>query len=594
MEAKTTIPERIEALRAFMQRQGVQAFIIPSTDPHLSEYVTPHWKSREWISGFTGSAGTVVVTATEAGLWTDSRYFLQAETQLQGSGILLYKEKLPETPTIPAFLKARLQPNDMVGIDPKAYPATAAEQLIAELATGQISIRRTLDPMDTIWTDRPPIPETPVFIHDLKYAGERCAEKLTRIRQAMAQQKARALLLSALDEIAWTLNLRGSDVACNPVVISYLLVTTTEAHYFILPQKLTPEVARYLEEEGVTVHPYDKLTYYLDHNLPLHLLLNPAQTNYDLFYFMPSICLIPGESPVTLMKAIRNPTEIAGLHNALVRDGVALVKFQRWLEEAVPQGGVTEMSADRMLTSLRAEQPLFMGISFETIVGYREHGAIVHYTATPETDATLRPEGFLLIDSGAQYMDGTTDITRTIALGALTDEEKLDYTLVLRGHIDLAMAQFPAGTRGIQLDILARQPMWMHRKNYLHGTGHGVGHFLNVHEGPQAIRMEGNMVPLQPGMLTSDEPGIYHAGSHGIRTENLLLTVDAGEGDFGNYLQFETVTLCPICKKGIRKELMTQPEIEWLNNYHRTVYNKLAPHLNKAEQTWLKEKTSEL
>ncbi|MDR0894307.1 MAG: aminopeptidase P family protein [Prevotellaceae bacterium] len=589
-----SIPLRIEALRAFMQTIGIQAFIIPSADPHLSEYVTPHWKSREWISGFTGSAGTVVVTATEAGLWTDSRYFLQAETQLQGSGITLYKEKLPDTPTITAFLKARLRPDDTVGIDGMMFAAATVKQLAEELTVGSIRILSTPDPMDTIWIDRPPLPDTPVFVYDVKYAGQTCSEKIARIRAELKKRHANSLLLSALDEIAWTLNLRGSDVACNPVVISYLLITDTEVHYFIRLQKLTTEVAQYLQEMGVTVHHYDDLTAYLSDHLPDALLLNPAQTSYTIYRTIPSGYIVEGESPVALLKAVRNDTEIAGLHAAMLRDGIALVKFLRWLEQAVPTGEVTEMSADRKLCALRAEQPLFMGISFETIAGYQAHGAIVHYTATPNTDATLRPEGFLLIDSGAQYLDGTTDITRTIALGELTDEEKLDYTLVLRGHIDLAMAYFPAGTRGIQLDILARQPMWKRRKNYLHGTGHGVGHFLNVHEGPQTIRMEGNMIALLPGMLVSDEPGIYQEGSHGIRTENLLLAVPAGEGSFGNYLRFEAVTLCPICTKGVLKEMMTDEEIAWLNDYHHTVYEKLAPHLNKEEQIWLENKCTPL
>ncbi|MDR1003603.1 MAG: aminopeptidase P family protein [Prevotellaceae bacterium] len=588
------IPARIESLRTFMRTEGIQAFIIPSTDPHLSEYVTPHWRSREWISGFTGSAGTAVVTLSEAGLWTDSRYFLQAEAQLQGSGIVLYKEKMPETPSIPAFLKAHLHPGDTVGIDGAVFASTVAKQLDCELADADIRLCPVGDPMETIWTDRPALPDTPAFVYDVKYAGQTCVEKIASLREALKTHSADALFLSALDEIAWTLNLRGSDVECNPVVICYLLVTTTGVHCFIRPQKLTPEVSGYLKESGITVHPYDSTITYLRDNLPDAVLFNPAQTNYAVYGAIPPANRVEDSSPVAPMKAVRNDTEVAGLHAAMLRDGIALVKFQRWLEQAVPAGNETEMSADRKLCALRAEQPLFMGTSFETIAGYQAHGAIVHYTATPETDAPLRPKGYLLIDSGAQYMDGTTDITRTIALGELSDEEKLDYTLVLRGHIDLAMAHFPVGTCGIQLDILARQPMWKHRKNYLHGTGHGVGHFLNVHEGPQAVRMEGNMVALKPGMLISDEPGIYREGSHGIRTENLLLTVPAGEGSFGNYLKFETVTLCPICKQGILKELMTEEEIAWLNNYHRTVYDKLAPHLNNEEQTWLREKTSEL
>lgn len=586
----STINNRIAALRAHIAQEQIQAFIIPSTDPHLSEYVAPHWQSREWISGFTGSAGTVVVTAKDAGLWTDSRYFLQAARQLEGTCITLYKEMLPETPNIPEFLSAHLQEGDCVGIDGKMFSAEEVEHLQKELKKSGICIKSIADPMQLLWTDRPAMPLAPAFVYDTKYAGMSFTEKLPAVRQAMEAAGADSLLLSALDEIAWLLNIRGNDVHCNPVVVSYLLIEKDKVNYFVQPQKVTPELAEYFSANGISVHPYEEIGHYLNSFNAHSILMNPAKTNYAIYSAIrPGCLIINGASPVALLKAIRNKLEIAGIHAAMQRDGVALVKFLKWLDEAVPAGKETEISVDKKLHTFRAAQPLYMGESFDTIAGYKEHGAIVHYEATPETDVTLKPEGFLLLDSGAQYLDGTTDITRTIALGPLTEEEKTDYTLILKGHIALAMAVFPEGTRGAQLDVLARMPIWKERMNYLHGTGHGVGHFLNVHEGPQSIRMNENPVALQPGMVTSNEPGVYKAGSHGIRTENLVLTVPAGEGMFGKYLKFETLTLCPICRKGIIKELLTAEEIGWLNDYHRTVYEKLSPDLNNDEREWLKE-----
>ena len=586
-----TIPKRIQSLRTWMEQVGIDAFIIPSTDPHLSEYVAPHWQSREWISGFTGSAGTVVITQEEAGLWTDSRYFLQAARQLKGTGIDLYKEMLPETPSIPTFLSARLKRGQTVGIDGRVFATDAARSLLQELSPRGISLISTGDPMEQIWTDRPEMPLGTAFIHETKYAGRSCAEKLTTIRAEMRKAGADNLLLSALDEIAWTLNLRGNDVHCNPVIVSYLLIGQEDAHYFINSRKVTPEVAAHLYEAGVSLHTYQEIDSYLTQQLlPGSLLLEPGKTNYAVRSALPAHCrVIETASPVALLKAVRNEQEITGLRQAMRRDGVALVKFLKWLEEAVPQGKETEISIDKKLHELRAAQPLYMGESFDTIAGYGAHAAIVHYEATPETDIPLQPRGFLLLDSGAQYLDGTTDITRTIALGPLTDEEKTDYTLILKGHIDLAMAVFPEGTRGAQLDVLARMPIWQHRMNFLHGTGHGVGHFLNVHEGPQSIRMNENPVTLRAGMLTSNEPGVYKAGSHGVRTENLVLTVPAGEGLFGRYLKFETVTLCPICTRGIIRDMLTDAEIDWLNQYHRTVYEQLAPSLDEDERLWLEK-----
>ena len=590
-----TVKERIRALRMMLKSEAISAFIIPSTDPHLSEYVASYWKTREWISGFTGSAGTIVILKDKAGLWTDSRYFLQAAQQLEGTDITLYKEMLPETPTIIEFICQNLLPGETVGIDGKMFSANQVEQMKQKLETANVHLKDYGDLPGKIWNNRPDMPDAPAFIYDLKYAGKSCEEKIASIRTEIQKQGTDGLFISALDEIAWTLNLRGSDVHCNPVIISYLLITQNNITFFVSPQKITEEIKNYLEEQQVSIQPYSETEDYLRKLNIKSISLNPNQTNYAIYSAINPACRINHcNSPITLLKAIRNEQEIAGIHAAMRRDGIALVRFLKWLEEAVVSEKETELNIDQKLHEYRAAQTLYMGESFDTIAGYREHAAIVHYSATPDTNAILYPKGFLLIDSGAQYLDGTTDITRTIALGKLTEEEKTDYTLILKGHIALAMAVFPAGTRGAQLDVLARMPIWQRRMNFLHGTGHGVGHFLNVHEGPQSIRMNENPVTLQLGMLTSNEPGVYKAGSHGIRTENLVLVVPAGEGMFGNYLQFETVTLCPICKKGIIKELLTSEEINWLNQYHQTVYEKLSPSLNKEEQAWLKEATNQL
>lgn len=589
---KQSIKERIHALRMTFRPNNIKAFIIPSTDPHLSEYVAPYWMSREWISGFTGSAGTAVILMDKAGLWTDSRYFLQAEKELEGSGITLYKEMLPETPSITKFLCQNLKPGESVSIDGKMFSVQQVEQMKEDLAPYQLQVNLFGDPLKNIWKDRPSMPDAPAFIYDVKYAGKSCGEKVAAIRTELKKKGIFALFLSSLDEIAWTLNLRGSDVHCNPVIVSYLLVTQDEVVYFISPEKITQEVNEYLQEQQVSLRKYDEAESFLNSFTGENILIDPKKTNYAIYSAINPACkVVRGESPVTLLKAIRNEQEIAGIHHAMQRDGVALVKFLKWLEASVLSGKETELSVDRKLHEFRAAQPLYMGESFDTIAGYKEHGAIVHYSATEESDVTLQSKGFLLLDSGAQYLDGTTDITRTIALGELTEEEKTDYTLILKGHIALAMAKFPAGTRGAQLDVLARMPIWSHGMNFLHGTGHGVGHFLNVHEGPQSIRMNENPIVLQPGMVTSNEPGVYKAGSHGIRTENLTLVCKDKEGMFGEYFKFETITLCPICKKGIIKEMLTAEEVKWFNDYHQTVYKKLSPSLNEEEKKWLLEAT---
>lgn len=584
------ICNRIEALRDVMRREGIDAFIFPSTDPHNGEYVPAHWEGRKWISGFNGSAGTAVVTMTDAALWTDSRYFIAAEEQLRGTGFRLMKERVDGTPSITRWLGMKLATvqSPTVGVDGTVNSASSVASLITELrAEGGITVRTNFDPLALIWTDRPPVPQDKVSIHPLEYAGEPCHDKMARIRQQLKSMHAYGMLVSALDDIAWTLNLRGTDVHCNPVFVSYLLIDTKSATLFVDRAKLTPEVEAYLEAEGVAVAGYADVRRGLERYGEYNILMDDNETCYTLFN-IPQCQKVVAPSPIPAMKAVKNPTEIEGFRRAMLRDGVALVKFMRWLRPAVEAGGQTEMSVDAKLTALRAAQELYRGLSFDTIAAYREHGAIVHYEATPETDAELRPEGLILIDSGAQYLDGTTDITRTVALGPVTDEERLVYTLVLKGHIQLELCKFPRGASGTQLDALARKDMWAYGYNYLHGTGHGVGSYLNVHEGPHQIRMEYKPAPLVEGMTVTDEPGIYLPGRFGVRTENTLLVVSYRETGFGRFLQFEPLTLCPIDTAPVITDMLTGDEKAWLNAYHRTVFDRIAPLLDdEADRQWL-------
>lgn len=584
------ICNRIEALRDVMRREGIDAFIFPSTDPHNGEYVPAHWEGRKWISGFNGSAGTAVVTMTDAALWTDSRYFIAAEEQLRGTGFRLMKERVEGTPSITRWLGMKLATvqSPTVGVDGTVNSASSVASLIIELrAEGGITVRTNFDPLALIWTDRPPVPQDKVSIHPLEYAGEPCHDKMARIRQQLKSMHAYGMLVSALDDIAWTLNLRGTDVHCNPVFVSYLLIDTKSATLFVDRAKLTPEVEAYLEAEGVAVAGYADVRRGLERYGEYNILMDDNETCYTLFN-IPQCQKVVAPSPIPAMKAVKNPTEIEGFRRAMLRDGVALVKFMRWLRPAVEAGGQTEMSVDAKLTALRAAQELYRGLSFDTIAAYREHGAIVHYEATPETDAELRPEGLILIDSGAQYLDGTTDITRTVALGPVTDEERLVYTLVLKGHIQLELCKFPRGASGTQLDALARKDMWAYGYNYLHGTGHGVGSYLNVHEGPHQIRMEYKPAPLVEGMTVTDEPGIYLPGRFGVRTENTLLVVPYRETGFGRFLQFEPLTLCPIDTAPVITDMLTGDEKAWLNAYHRTVFDRIAPLLDdEADRQWL-------
>ncbi|MCR5471075.1 MAG: aminopeptidase P family protein [Prevotella sp.] len=583
------INQRIAALREVMQREHLSAFVFPSTDPHQGEYVPDHWKGREYVSGFNGSAGTLVVTMSSAALWTDSRYFLAAEEQLKGTEILLMKLKIEGTPTIAEWIGQECGAGAEVGVDGMVNSASAVKMLIADLRRqGGITLRTNLDPLAVIWKNRPPIPENPVEVYPLTYAGEAAHEKIARIRQALRRQHADGMLMSALDDIAWTLNLRGSDVHCNPVFVSYLLISSKCVTLYINKVKLSPDVMTYLKAEGVEVAPYEDVKNGLKDYFEYNILLDPEEVNYTLYKAVTRE-IVEEESPVKRMKTIKNPIEIAGFKSAMLKDGIAMVKFLRWLKPAVESGGQSEISVDEKLTSLRAERPLYRDISFDTIAGYQTHGAIVHYEATPETDMALKPEGFLLLDSGAQYLDGTTDITRTIALGPLTEEQKKIYTLVLKGHIQVELCKFPSGTSGTQIDILAREAMWREGLNYLHGTGHGVGTYLNVHEGPHQIRMEYKAAPFVEGMTVTDEPGIYLAGRFGVRIENTLLITPYKETEFGKFLQFESLTLCPIDKSPVIKEMLLQEEIEWLNSYHQRVFDTLSPHLDAEDTEWLRE-----
>ena len=575
-----------------MQREHLSAFIFPSTDAHQSEYVADHWKGREWISGFNGSAGTVVVTMKSAALWTDSRYFLAAADQLKGTEFQLMKLKIEGTPTIAEWLGQELSdvPSPEVGIDGMVSAAAEVEDLVQQLRhQGGITLRTNLDPLRSIWADRPPIPAAKVEIQPLELAGEDTASKLRRIRQELhLQHHADGMLVSALDDIAWTLNLRGTDVHCTPVFVSYLLISSTTATLYINKEKLTPEVTDYLKANHIDVDDYRNVGKGLKDYFEQTILMDPNETSYVLMKAATRE-VVRDASPIPAMKIVKNEAEIRGYRQAMLRDGVAMVKFLKWLDES--DEPKTEVSIDRKLTSLRAEQPRYRDLSFDTIAGYGPHGAIVHYEATEETDVPLKPEGLLLLDSGAQYQDGTTDITRTIALGPLTDEQRHVYTLVLKGHIALSNAIFPNRTAGTQLDVLARQFMWREGMNYLHGTGHGVGSYLSVHEGPHQFRMEWKPQPLIAGMTITVEPGIYLAGRFGVRIENTMLIVPALESEFGSYLKLEPLTLCPIDLRPVCREQLTDEERQWLNDYHQTVYDRLSPLLESEERQWLRAAT---
>ena len=598
-----TILSRLASLREVMRCEKLDAFVFPSTDPHHSEYTPDRWKGREWISGFNGSAGTAVVTMDDAALWTDSRYFLAAEQQLEGTSFQLMRLKIKGTPSIAQWLGEKLKDgNAQVGVDGMCNNVTSVKDLVRDLRRqGGITVRTNFDPLNEIWKDRPSIPENKIEVHPMKYAGETTLSKIGRVRTALRDKGADGMLVSALDDIAWVLNLRGSDVHCNPVFVAYLLLSSHEATLFVDKAKLTPEVEDYLESQDVKVAAYEKVGEALEKYFEFNILLDPEETSYTLYNIIASTDskayakeIVASASPIPAMKAVKNDAEIAGYRNAMLRDGVAMVKFLKWLKPAVEAGGQTEISIDRQLTAFRAEQPLFRGISFDTIAGYNAHGAIVHYEATAYTDIPLEPNGLLLLDSGAQYEDGTTDITRTIALGPVTDEMRRVYTLVLKGHIQLELAKFPDEASGTQLDALAREAMWREGMNFLHGTGHGVGSYLNVHEGPHQIRMEYMPAPLKAGMTVTDEPGLYLEGKFGVRHENTLLIQPYMSTAFGEFLQMESLTLCPFDTVPIIKEMLLPEEVDWLNQYHRHVFDVLAPHLDEEERSWLENATKEI
>ncbi|MBW4728343.1 aminopeptidase P family protein [Prevotella melaninogenica] len=589
-----TINERVGRLRSWMKENGFTAFVFPSSDPHNSEYVADHWKSREWISGFSGSAGTAVVTLEHAALWTDSRYFIAAEKELNGTGFQLMKLRMEGTPSVSEWLASELSTYEkaVVGQDGNVNSFAEVAAMEQELATkGNITVQTDADPMAELWTDRPVIPDNMVSLHPLEYSGESTSSKVSRVRKQLLDCGADGLLVTALDEIAWVLNLRGSDVHCNPVFVSYLLISPENITLYINNVKLPDDVKAYLMSEHIDVQAYESVVEGLRLYVGKSLLVDMSSTNYSLATAVSFEKVCSGVSPIASMKAVKNKVEQDGFRAAMLRDGVAVVKFLAWLKSAVEAGGQTEISLDERLTALRAEQPKFKGISFDTIVGYEAHGAIVHYEATPETDIPVQPHGLVLIDSGAQYLDGTTDITRTIALGELSEEQCRVYTLVLKGHIQLDMCRFPAGACGSQIDALARAPMWREGYNYMHGTGHGVGSYLNVHEGPHQIRMEWRPTPLQAGMTVTNEPGIYLEGKFGVRIENTLLIVPAESTAFGDFLKFETLTLAPIDTAPIVLEMLSTEEREWLNNYHRRVYERLSPYLEGNEKEWLRKAT---
>lgn len=593
---KEMIENRIERLRELMEREKIDAFIIPSSDAHNGEYIADHWKSREWISGFTGSAGTAVVTMKSAALWTDSRYFLQAEEQLDGTEYQLMRLRMEGTPSITEWLGAELAEKSgaTVAIDGSTSTYNTVQAMTMALRKqGGITLRTNLDPMSRIWTDRPALPQKPIRKQPMEWAGTTAADKLTAIRRRLAAVHADGLLVSALDDIAWTLNLRGADIECNPVFIAYLLIASRGATLFTECSRVSDEVKEYLNDNGVELRPYNKIGEGLAQYFEYSILMDGNETAALMPRYVPSRTqVIYAPSPIPLMKAVKNEAETAGFRRAMVSDGVAMVRLLKWIKPAVAKGGVTEMGVDDKLTALRSEDPAYVEKSFETIAAYESHGAIVHYEPTADSDVELHPEGLLLLDCGAQYDCGTTDITRTIPLGPVSEEQRLVYTLVLKAHIRLEMAQFPAGANGTQIDAIARSVLWSRGYNYLHGTGHGVGAHLCVHEGPQQIRMEYVPTALKAGMTITDEPGVYLAGRFGVRIENVLLIVGGDSTECGNFLRMEPLTLCPIDTTVIDRWLLDDYEVEWLNDYHRRVYEELAPHLADDERQWLAEATA--
>lgn len=588
----TQINERLSALRQTMKEAGASACIIPGTDPHASEYIADFWKEREWISGFDGSAGTVALTLDKAGLWTDSRYFLQGADQLRGTDFQLMKQGEPETLEIIPWLASELKKGDKVAVNAEMFSVNAFAGMKTQLAMSGIELV-SIDLLKKVWTDRPELPKNPFFVFDEKYTGKSVVEKINELLAEMKKLHADVFVMSALDDIAWLFNIRGNDVDYNPVVIAYALIDEDSAQLFIAPEKINDKTKQYLDDNNIVVKDYFEIQNELGKIAKTKaVLVDGGKFNQSLFEAIPAECTKrTAMSPVFKLKAVKNKVEMNGVRKAMIKDGVAMTRFFMWLEKNLGKEKLTEISISNKLRSFREDQSGFKGESFGTIAGYGGHGAIVHYKATPESDAEIKKECILLLDSGGQYLDGTTDITRTVALKKPSKKAKKDYTLVLKGHIQLAMAKFPVNTRGSQLDILARKAMWDEAINYGHGTGHGIGHFLNVHEGPQNIRMDENPITLVPGMILSNEPGLYRTDKYGIRIENLVQVIPAEKTEFGQFLQFETLTLCYIDTKLIDKDMLTDKERKWLNDYHQQVAKNLSPQLSEKERKWLKKKT---
>lgn len=592
---KLTINERISKLRSLMSEKSIDAYIVPSFDAHQSEYVPEYWKARQWISGFTGSAGTVVITQKEAGLWTDGRYFLQAENQLQDSQVKLFKMGQPDVPTYIEWIKDVLPVNGTIGFNGKSMPLSLYNDMVKAYQSKKLNFETNYDLVGELWEDRPAIPQASIFTHDVKYAGKSRTEKLAEVRKEMQKLNSDYYLLSSLDDVAWLLNIRGGDVPNIPVVTAYVLVSQTGCRLFIDKGKVNDTVKKELEADFIEVLDYASIEKAIDSlKGDGSILMDPEKTNVWLYKSVPESFEIVQEPNITTnLKAVKNCTEIKNTRNSQIKDGVALVKFLIWLDNNLGKEKITEITVDEKLKDFRAQQELSMGLSFDTIAGYKDHAAMMHYRAVPGVEYSLEKEGMLLIDSGGQYLDGTTDITRTIVMGKLTDEQRKDFTLVLKAHIGLATAKFIYGCTCTHLDILARRPIWEEGLDYRCGTGHGVGFLLSVHEGPQGFRREPviNSVILEPGMILTNEPGIYKEGKHGVRTENTLLVVDDFETEYGKYMKFDTISYCPIDLDGIDVSLLTQQERDWLNNYHSQVYEKLSLYLNETERTWLKHET---
>lgn len=585
----------LEKLREAMEKENIDYYIIPSSDSHQSEYVAEHFKGREFISGFTGSAGVLLVGLKEAFLWTDGRYFIQAERELNGSGISLMKMRTPGYPTIEEWIKKNIKSEKTLGFDGRLFSVNQYNGFLDISKENNFSINMDNDLLKNIWEARPELPKSKIFLHEEVYSGKYASEKLQEVRKHMKEKDAKNYIISSLDDIAWLCNIRGNDVKFNPVALSYVLINENYANLYINNDKIDDNTKEKLKNEGFEVYEYDKIEESVN-LIKDTTIIDPNKLNAKIYSCLSSDVKIINEMNITTkLKAIKNEVEIANTEKSQVRDGVAMVKFIKWLKNTLGKEKITEISASKKLTEFRAKGENYKGDSFETIAGYKEHAAMMHYSATEATDYELKQEGMFLVDSGGQYLDGTTDITRTFILGSITEEEKRDFTLVLKGHIALSTVKFLKGTTGVNLDILARRPLWNYGIDYKCGTGHGVGYFLNVHEGPQGIRPEGNSTVLKPGMIITNEPGVYKEGKHGIRIENTLLVVkDINSEEFGEFYKFKTISYCPIDLNGVVIEMLTNEERDWLNNYHKIVFEKLSPYLDDEEIEFLKVQTREI